>query len=117
MKRFEDLLVWQKAQDVYVELKTLFGNSKDFFFRDQILRARLSISNNIAEGFERKLNKEFIYFLFVAKGSCGEVRSMPYLAERTGHRKEELQNIKIQTEEVSRMLSGLIKSVKENQYK
>jgi four helix bundle protein len=117
VKRFEDLIVWQKAQDVYVELKELFGNSKDFFFRDQILRAGLSISNNIAEGFERKSNKEFIYFLFVAKGSCGEVRSMLYLAERTNMSKEELDNIKIHTEEISRMLSGLIKSVRENQDK
>ena len=54
---------------------------KDYGFRDQFQRAAVSIMNNIAEGFERNSNKEFVVFLKYAKGSCGEVRSMSYLAE------------------------------------
>ncbi|MEQ8908416.1 MAG: four helix bundle protein [Vicingaceae bacterium] len=76
MKRFEDLVVWQKAQSFYLEISKEFESNKNFFFKDQILKASLSISNNLAEGFERMSDKEFRYFLFVSKGSSGEVRSM-----------------------------------------
>ena len=74
--RFEDIIAWQKAKSLTLNIYTLFAESKDFGFKDQIQRASVSVMNNIAEGFERKTNKEFKYFLFVAKGSCGEVRSM-----------------------------------------
>jgi four helix bundle protein len=60
--RFEDILAWQKAKVHTVEIYKLFEKSKDFAFRDQIQRASVSVMNNIAEGFERKSNKEFIYF-------------------------------------------------------
>lgn len=80
-QKFEDLRVWQSTRELYKLTSESFSASKMFFFRDQIMRAVLSVSNNIAEGFERKTNKEWIYFLFVAKGSCGEVRSMLYLAD------------------------------------
>ena len=81
IKRFEDIISWQKSKELSVMIYSLFSESKDFGFRDQIQRASVSIMNNIAEGFERKNNKEFKYFLFIAKGSCGEVRSMLYLAK------------------------------------
>ena len=74
IERFEDILAWHKAKVLTVEIYKQFENSKDFGFRDQIQRAAVSVMNNIAEGFERKSNKEFAYFLYVAKGSCGEVR-------------------------------------------
>ena len=80
-QQFEDLRVWQAAQELNKLTSKKFKDNKRYFFRDQILKAALSISNNIAEGFERKSNKEWIYFLYVAKGSCGEVRSMLYLAK------------------------------------
>lgn len=69
IQRFEDILVWQKAQDLTVELYQLFGSSRDFAFRDQICRAAVSISNNIAEGFERDTTKDFVRFLYMARGS------------------------------------------------
>lgn len=82
--KFENLKVWELGQDLYLDLYKKFSdkNFRDFSFRDQILRATLSISNNIAEGFERQSNKELIRFLFIAKGSCGEVRNMIYLATK-----------------------------------
>lgn len=112
MKKFEDLQVWQKAQEFYLELDAVFGKSKEFFFRDQILRAGLSISNNIAEGYERMSDKEFRYFLFVSKGSVGEVRSMLYLAHKKGDLDIEKRNdLLLKSEEISKMLAGLIKKM------
>jgi four helix bundle protein len=79
IKHFEDLEIWQKAIDMADELYDLCMNDhikKDFSFQDQLKRAALSISNNIAEGFEYNNNPDFIKFLRYAKGSCGECRSM-----------------------------------------
>jgi four helix bundle protein len=83
-KRFEDLWIWRQARELVKEIYKDFGagtGSKDFGFRDQIQRAGVSIMNNIAEGFERSTDAEFARFLDVAKGSCGEVRSLYYTAE------------------------------------
>ena len=79
--RFEEIISWQKAKELTVTLYSIFEKDKDFVFKDHILKASISIMNNIAEGFERRSNKEFKHFLFIAKGSCGEVRSMIVLAE------------------------------------
>ncbi len=81
IERFEDVIAWQKARVLTVKIYTLFRESKDFGFTNQIQRASVSIMNNIAEGFERKGDKAFKHFLFMAKGSCGEVRSMLILAK------------------------------------
>ena len=111
-QRFEDILVWQKAQDLFVLIYQNFSNSKDFGFRDQITRASVSISNNIAEGFERRTNPDFIRFLYFALASNSEVRSMLYLSQRLkfldDSSTEELIN---NTNEISKMLYGLIKSM------
>jgi len=83
-KRFEDLWIWQHARELVQEIYKDFSSgaaSKDFGFRDQIQRAGVSIMNNIAEGFERSTDAEFARFLDVAKGSCGEVRSLYHTAE------------------------------------
>jgi len=66
-ERFEDIIVWQKAKSLTVSLYKIFNEKKDFNFRNQILRASVSIMNNIAEGFERRTNNEFKHFLFMAK--------------------------------------------------
>ena len=109
---FEDIIAWQKALDLTVEIYNLFDKTTDFGFKDQIQRASVSIMNNIAEGFERKSNNEFKHFLFIAKGSCGEVRSMLILASKlnklTENKAEELKNLSL---EISKMISGLIKSL------
>ncbi len=109
---FEDILAWQKAKELTKEIYSIFAESKDFGFRDQIQRASVSVMNNIAEGYERKSNNEFKYFLFIAKGSCGEVRSMLILAKELG----KINDISYQktynlSTEISRMLSGLIKTL------
>ncbi len=79
---FEDLVVWQRAIDLAADVYRLFEPSRDFTLKNQIQRAAISISSNIAEGYERGSNKEFVQFLYYAKGSCGEVRSQTQLARR-----------------------------------
>ena len=112
VERFEDLIAWQKAKVLCVDVYKAFEHSKDFGFKDQIQKASVSVMNNIAEGFERKGNKEFSYFLYVAKGSCGEVRSMLILADELKKLPEEwVDRLKQQAEEVSMIVSGLIKSL------
>ena len=112
IERFEDVIAWQKAKGLAVQIYTLFENSKDFGFKDQIQHAAVSIMNNIAEGFERKGNKEFAYFLYIAKGSCGEVRSMLILAKELKKISEkDFETLFIQTEEISKIIAGLIKSL------
>ncbi len=89
--------------------------SKDFGFRDQIQRASVSIMNNIAEGFERQTNREFKQYLYIAKGSCAEVRSMLYLAEELNYLEESAHiNLCDETVEITKILNGLIKSIKTN---
>lgn len=88
-KQFEELEIWQVAQDFAVQLYVDFGAdtpaARDFSFVNQIRSAVVSISNNIAEGFECASAKEFQRFLIIAKRSCGEVRSMLWLAPRLGY--------------------------------
>jgi four helix bundle protein len=111
IERFEDVIAWQKAKGLAVQIYTLFESSKDFGFKDQIQRASVSIMNNIAEGFERKGNKEFSYFLYIAKGSCGEVRSMLFLAKELNKISEkDFELLFIHSEEISKIITGLIKS-------
>jgi four helix bundle protein len=113
INRFEDIIAWQKAKLLTINVYKTFEDSKDFSFKDQIQRASISVMNNIAEGFERKIDNEFKHFLFIAKGSCGEIRSMLYIAKELKKINEtkfvELFSL---SEEISKMLSALIKSIK-----
>lgn len=112
INKFEDIIAWQKAKELNLLIRKNLANCKDFNFKNQIERALISIMNNIAEGFERSSNKEFKYFLFISKGSCGEVRSMLYLAFDLGYINKEklIAAIKL-SEEISRLLSGFIKKI------
>lgn len=106
---FEDLEVWKKSKEFNILCYKSFDNLRDYSFRDQIRRASVSIMNNIAEGFERRSNKEFRNFLFIAKGSCGEVRSMLSLAVELKY--VSLESYKDLSERcliMSKMLSALI---------
>ena len=112
INEFEDIISWRKSKNLTIEIYELFRNCKDFSFRDQIQRATISIINNIAEGYERQGNKEFRKFLFIAKGSCGEVRSMLYLALELKYiNNKEYDELKRECTEISKLLSGLIKTL------
>ena len=112
IQKFEDIVAWQKAQTSAVEIYTVFSNSKDYGFRDQICRASVSISNNIAEGFDRSSNAEFSRFLYIALASCSEVKSMLYLASQLKYINNEKREFLVENgNEISKIIRGLIKSL------
>jgi four helix bundle protein len=112
VQKFEDLIVWQKSQDLAVEVYNMFKDCKDFAFKDQITRATISISNNIAEGFERSSNADFSRFLYFSLGSVSEVRSMLYLAIRLELINSEKSKLVLDaTNQISKMLYGLLNSM------
>lgn len=83
IKNFEDLEIWKLARELTNEVYRVSGHgtfAKDSVLRDQIRRSAVSVMSNIAEGFERGGNPEFVQFLCIAKGSCGEVRCQLYIA-------------------------------------
>lgn len=108
--RFEELPVWKAAIELGVQIYSLTDRPEfksRYSLRDQIERAAVSVSNNIAEGFERGTTQELLTFLYIARGSCGEVRSMLCLLERLpalDHLKFEISNFKLLAEGVSRQL-------------
>jgi len=110
--RFEDILVWQKSKDLTLKVYAIFYENRDFGFRDQLQRASVSIMNNIAEGFERQTPKEFRQFLYIARGSCAELKSMLYLAVELSYlNKNQFDSLMDDSVELSKMLSGLIRSI------
>ncbi|APY08111.1 four helix bundle protein [Winogradskyella sp. J14-2] len=113
VQKFEDLLVWQKSQALAVTIYKVFKDNNDFSFRDQIKRASVSISNNIAEGFDRNSNADFSRFLYIALSSNSEVRSMLYLSISLNFlSQDESRELIEMNNEISKMLHGLIKSIK-----
>lgn len=112
-RQFEDLEVWKKSRvlssNIYKQSNNALFN-KDFGLRDQMRRAAVSVVSNIAEGFERKSNKEFLYFLNVAKASAGELRAQSYIAIDLNYlTNEEFEIIQNDIIEISKMLHGLMK--------
>ncbi len=116
IKRFEDLEVWQLSRILVKRLYELTRNgrfSRDFGLADQIQRSGISVMANIAEGFERRSNREFIQFLSIAKGSCGEVRSHLYIALDVGYIDvSEFNECYELAEQISKSLSGFMKYLK-----
>jgi len=95
ISRFEDLDVWKNSRELCKKVRKMInetGLSKDFALKDQIQRLSGSVMDNIAEGFERDGNKEFINFLYIAKGSLGETRSQIFRAYDSGYLDEKSLN-------------------------
>lgn len=111
-QRFEDLPVWQEAARLYELAEDLLGDSglrATSGFRDQLDRAALSVSNNIAEGFERGTTPDRLNFLYIAKGSAGEVRSMLTVKLRrlrTGPLTERMEAMRASAESCARQLAA-----------
>ena len=121
--RFEDLPVWNNAIELAVAVYNLTDRiqfRRRRSLRDQIERAAVSVSNNVAEGFERGTNNELLAFLYIARGSAGEVRSMLCLIERLPSLRElagELGKVKSKAESCSRQLKAWAKSLQDSDFK
>ncbi|MEN8226413.1 MAG: four helix bundle protein [Bacteroidota bacterium] len=114
IEKFEDLEVWKISMNLSVLIYRVFKNCRDFGLKDQVQRASVSIPSNIAEGFDRKSNKEYIYFLYIAKGSCSELRTQIYLAREVGIiEKKKAEEFIETTRKVSAMIYRLIQSRKQ----
>jgi len=113
IKRFEDIESWKKARELtntVYEVTAVDSFRRDFGLKDQIRRASVSILSNIAEGYERGGDKEFLRFLSIAKGSCGEVRSQLYIAlDQAYLTRESFEQLSRSAEEISRLISGLMR--------
>ncbi len=115
VEKFEDLEVWKESITLAHDVYTTLRECRDFSLRDQMQRASVSIASNIAEGFERQTNKEFIQYLYTAKGSCSELRTQIYLSMRIGiFDKDAGEKLLDRTRKISAMLFNLIKVRKEN---
>jgi four helix bundle protein len=120
--RFEDLPVWNSAIDLAVQIYDLTSNpafNGRYSLRDQIERAAVSVSNNIAEGFERGTNNELLAFLYISRGSAGEVRSMLSLLERIPAFRglKGTKPLKSKAESCSRQLKAWAKSLQDSDFK
>jgi len=112
MKTFEDLEVWQLAKSIALNVYSIENTNytRDFGFKDQIQRAAISAMNNIAEGFERGSNKDFIKFLYYSKGSVGELRSLLRIAVELKYLEQAKYKILINNAiKLSKQLSSFIK--------
>lgn len=118
IRRFEELESWQVARTlakVVYELTKQDAFRKDFGMVDQMRRAAVSIMNNIAEGYERGSNKDFAKFLFIARGSAGEVRSMVYLAKDQGYLSDkQFDDALVLVVRVAQLCWGMIKHLQKH---
>lgn len=109
---FENLEVWKMACLLSVETYSAFKEVKDYGFKDQICRASVSIPSNIAEGYERNGQREFVRFLSIAKGSCGEFKTQVYIAQKIGFLNNEVaRSLLDKSKRIAAMLSSLIASI------
>jgi len=112
-RSFEDLEVWKRACALAVQVYILLKDCRHYAFRDQMIKAALSIASNIAEGAERDSKAEFIRFLNIAKGSAAELRTQLFIAAKAGIiRTGEAEELIREAKELSSMMHGLIKSIK-----
>ncbi len=119
--RFEELEVWKVSMALCSEIYKLTNSelfSKDFGLKDQIRRSAVSVPSNISEGYERDSKRQFLYFLVIAKGSCGELRTQLMIARNLNYLDEnEFMKIHEQCLSTSKQLSGFISYLKKYEEK
>lgn len=117
IKKFEDVDAWKRAHALCIRIYRSMEDSREFIFRGHIFKTALSVSSNIAEGFERQSGREYIQFLNYAKGSCGELRSQLYVAEDLGIVEgNQVRDMIQEAKEISSMINGLMMSVKKRTF-
>lgn len=117
IQRFEDLMAWQKARLLTKEIYKALKDCRDLGFKDQIQRAAVSVMSNIAEGFESGTRSEFLNYLYIAKGSAGEVRAQLYAALDIGYLNIEMfQYLNDLTSQCSKLIASFIKGLKTSEF-
>ena len=120
IKRFEEIKVWREARELakmVYNATSQGGLAKDFGLKEQIQRATVSVGSNIAEGFARNGNKEFVKFLWIAKGSATEVQSQLYTAKDVGYiTDEEFKTIYEKAESCNLLIYRFIRSLRSSEY-
>lgn len=118
IEKFEDIDAWKEARLLVKEIYTYFASNKDYGFKDQIQRAAISIMSNIAEGFDRGSNKEFIQFLIISRGSASELKSLNYAALDIGYLDDKtFNNISERCLKIKNLLNGFIRYLKSSKRK
>jgi four helix bundle protein len=121
ISKFEDIEAWQLAREMTKAIYAISNDgafARDFGLRDQIRRASVSIMSNIAEGFERGGDKEFLQFVSLAKGSSGEVRAQLYVALDAGYIDQQtFSRLSDMATQINRMLAGLMKYLRSSELK
>jgi four helix bundle protein len=118
IENFEDIEAWKEARQLVREIYGYLKECRDFGFRDQMQRAVISIMSNIAEGFERGSNKEFVQFLTIARGSLAEVKSLSYAAVDIGYLDEMQNNLILERcNRLGNLINGFIRYLKNSERK
>jgi four helix bundle protein len=121
IERFEDIESWKKSRELtkqVYEITSIGEFKRDFGLKDQLRKAAVSILSNIAEGFERGGDQEFLQFLAVAKGSCGEVRAQLYVALDQGYLpRDRFESLTALTNEISRLISGFMQYLRQSSFR
>ncbi len=121
IEKFEDLEIWNKSREICIDIEILFETTnlgKRFSIRDQMDRSSGSIMDNIAEGFERNGNREFVNFLSFSKGSCGELKSQLYRAlDKKLIFQNEFENLAVKIELVKNKIGAFMKYLNSTEIK
>ena len=113
IQQFEDLICWQRGRELTKNIYKALNTCRDNGFKDQIQRASVSIMSNIAEGFERGTKQEFLNYLYIAKGSAGEVRCQLYIALDVGYLNvETFKYLKGLVTECSKLIQSFAEKIK-----
>lgn len=116
IQRLEDIIAWQKARELVHQIYKLTSTDKfkrDFTLKDQIRRASIPVMSNIAEGYARQTDREYIHFLYIARGSAFEMQSQLYVSSDLGYiSNENFERVYESISEISRLIMGLIKYLK-----
>jgi four helix bundle protein len=117
INKFEDLDAWRVSRILAVRTYFHLAGCRDYGFKDQAQKAVISIMNNLAEGFDRKSNREFVRFVKIAKGSCAEVRSMLCIGSDLGYFSQVAEDeLRVLVGRVGRMLCGLLRVLEDSKY-
>jgi four helix bundle protein len=121
IEKFEDLEIWNKSREICIDIETLFETTnlgKRFSMKDQMDRSSGSIMDNIAEGFERNGNREFVNFLSFSKCSCGELKSQLYRAlDKNLISQSEFDNLSVKIELVKNKIGAFMKYLNSTEIK